>query len=190
MNEWEKKAESIWAILNETAQKHAEYKAEADKRQAEADKETKQLKKQIGEIGNKFGLYTEGLSSASIERMFYKKFGVEETYFRTKKRDKTTGANIEMDAWGVANGDKNMVVIAEVKNGIDNDALEQMQRIIADFRLFYPEHAQKSVYGVLVGVNIPQHIRQKAEKLGFYLATVSDTMFTMCNDKGFKGTAY
>ncbi|MFY8001757.1 MAG: DUF3782 domain-containing protein, partial [Candidatus Kapaibacteriota bacterium] len=84
----------------------------ADRRAAAAEitmeelkRQTKELGRQIGGLGNKFGSFTEGLALPSVETLLFDHFNIDEFHKRWKKRigDK----RIEIDGLGLVNGARN-----------------------------------------------------------------------------------
>ena len=57
------------AILSE---QNVEQQAESDRRQAETDRQIQRVDKQLGELGNKWGSFTEGLLERSVQRIMVK----------------------------------------------------------------------------------------------------------------------
>ena len=59
-------ADDVWQIL-----------AELSTAQKETDRQLKELGKQIGGLGSKFGSFTEGLALPSMEKILRQRFGME-----------------------------------------------------------------------------------------------------------------
>jgi hypothetical protein len=169
----------------EYAAREAASKAEADRRAAEAEKTMEDLKrtvrevgKQLGGLGNKFGSFTEGLLLPSIERILFERFGV--TDFSTRVKSKRDGALQELDGFGFVNGQKNIGFIVEVKSRLDNRAIEQVREQVRRFGAFHPYAKGMTVYGILAAVDtVSASQRQAVFNAGLYLVTVDDDVASM-----------
>ena len=149
----------------------------------EVDKQIKQTQKQLGELGNKWGTFTEGMAMASLERILFETFKIPTTSQRVKKR--MNGESIEMDAFGYENSTVNTAVVVEIKSHLRDDSVEQIERIMEDFPRFFPDHADKKLYGIIACVNAPDNIKNLLRKKGIYLAVLHDDIFELHDFKNF-----
>ena len=179
--------DEIKAILRQVAIQQAEtgkqikqLSAETDQQikqlSAETDKQIKQINKQIGELGNKWGTFTEGLLEQSVKRVMIKNLEITDTYFGASKTK--NGKSIEIDVLGVSNGTKNRVVIGEIKSHLREDAIDQIQQQLADFLYFAPEHKDKELLGLLACISASPDIINKALKEGLIVLVVKDDLLT------------
>lgn len=97
---------------------------------------------------------------------------------------------MELDVLAYANSDVNAVYVVEVKSHLREDGLEQMRKILRDFREFFPAHRDKKIYGILAAVDAPEDIRQKVLQEGIYLARIHDEEFELEVPEDFKPRAY
>ena len=145
--------------------------------QKETDRITKQNAKLIGDIGNKFGSFTEGMAFPSMDKVLRKQFGM-----KTVTTNYTTEAGsdtLEIDVLGLANGDVNTVVIVEVKSHLKKRDIEQMLKTIERFKRFHPEHASKKLYGIIACVSGAKEQREAAQKAGLFVASIHDEVFEL-----------
>ena len=149
----------------------------------EVDKQIKQTQKQLGELGNKWGTFTEGMAMASLERILFETFKIPTTSQRVKKR--MNGESIEMDAFGYENSTVNTAVVVEIKSHLRDDSVEQIERIMEDFPRFFPDHADKKLYGIIACVHAPDNIKNLLRKKGIYLAVLHDDIFELHDFKNF-----
>ena len=149
----------------------------------EVDKQIKQTQKQLGELGNKWGTFTEGMAMASLERILFETFKIPTTSQRVKKR--MNGESIEMDAFGYENSTVNTAVIVEIKSHLRDDSVEQIERIMKDFPRFFPDHADKKLYGIIACVHAPDNIKSLLRKKGIYLAVLHDEIFELYDFQNF-----
>lgn len=144
---------------------------------------TKQNAKLIGDIGNKFGSFTEGMAFPSMERVLRKQFGMTTVTMRYKAQRE--GEAMEIDVLGLANGDIDTVVAVEVKSHLKERDIDQTLRMLDRFMDFFPEHRGKKLYGILAYVDGSEAARQQAVRAGLYTARIHDEVFTLLSDGGF-----
>ena len=173
--------------IKQANERMAASRTEVDKRmaasRAEVDKQIKQTQKQLGELGNKWGTFTEGMAMASLERILFETFKIPTTSQRVKKR--MNGESIEMDAFGYENSTVNTAVIVEIKSHLRDDSVEQIERIMEDFPRFFPDHADKKLYGIIACVHAPDNIKNLLRKKGIYLAVLHDDIFELYDFQNF-----
>ena len=149
----------------------------------EVDKQIKQTQKQLGELGNKWGTFTEGMAIASIKKILFEKFNIPVITRNVQKR--MNGESIEMDAFGYENSTVNTAVIVEIKSHLRDDSIEQIERIMEDFPIFFPDHADKKLYGIIACVHAPDNIKNLLRKKGIYLAVLHDEVFELYDFQNF-----
>lgn len=198
-------AEEIWAILREVAQSQKEtdrkfietdrqFKEtdrqfkETDRQFKETDRKLKELGKQIGGLGEKFGSFTEGLALPSMEKILQQRFGME--VISPSVRVSKGGEHLEIDVLAYANSDINQVYVVEVKSHVREEAITQIKNLLERFRTFFPEHKEKTIYGILAAVDISQSLRERVLREGIYVARIHDQVFEMDSPAGFRPKAY
>ncbi|WP_217807273.1 hypothetical protein [Methylomagnum ishizawai] len=60
-----------------------------------------------------------------------------------------------------------------------------MKTILKDFREFFPEHRDKTVYGILAAVDISEKMREEVLKAGVYVAEITMACSGWICRKGF-----
>jgi hypothetical protein len=172
---------------------------ETDRRFQETDREIKEtsqqikdlgknLGKQIGGLGAKFGSFTEGLALPLMEAILQQRFGM--TVVTPRVRARQNGSNLEIDVLAYANGQINKAFIVEVKSHPREDAIVQLRTILSRFRTFFPEHGDKELYGVIAAVDWSEAIKNQALKEGFYVARIHDDVFNLEVDDDFQAKAF
>ncbi len=204
-------SEDVWQLLAElaTAQKETERRQqETDRQLRETDrqlKETgqqikatdqelkestqqlnrqiKELGKQIGGLGAKFGSFTEGLALPSMETILRQRFGME--IISPSVRATKEGQHLEIDVLAYANGSINTAYIVEVKSHPREDSITQLKNILQRFRLFFPEHKDKQLYGILAAVDLSPILQEKILQEGLYVARIHDQVFEIDSPENF-----
>ena len=156
--------------------------------QQETDREIKELGKQIGGLGKKFGSFTEGMALPSMEMLLREKFNME--VVSPSIRVRKGGKELQLDVFAYNNGDLNTAYIVEVKSHAREEAIPQLHNILERFRTFFPEHQHRTLYGILAAVDISAELREKALQAGFYVARIHNELFELDTPEIFTPKAY
>jgi len=146
--------------------------------QQQTDKQLKELSKQIGGLGNKYGSFTEGLALPSMTKILTEKFGMTTINPSDRVRDKD-GNTHEIDVLAYNNGEINTAIIVEVKSHLRDDAIAQLLKQLRDFPVLFPELANKKCYGIITAVDANEAMRRKVLAEGLYFAEIHDEQFTL-----------
>jgi hypothetical protein len=169
-------------------QRRADSFAKEKKRLKKSELEQKNLRQQIGDMHRKWGTFTEALLMPSIEKLLYTKFSIGVTTANHKSRK--NGEEIELDAFGYVNSDINTAVIVEVKSHLRQESITQMLTTMERFSYFWPDHADKKLYGIMACVSAPENLRQELRKHGIYLAIIDDVLLKLKDPKNFVPTDF
>lgn len=186
-----KHIEEIFRIHQETSV----YQRDADrilKETTQSQKENarmiKDLRRQMGEWGNKWGGFTEGMAYPSMVKVLTEQFELDQ--FAPNLQSRRGGGTLEIDVLGYANGGINRACIVEVKSRLREEGIEQLLRILDQFGEFFPEHKGKTVYGILAAVHVPDDLARRLIKEGLFLARISDDTFQLNVPEGFQPRAW
>lgn len=156
--------------------------------QKETAKQIKQTQKQLGELGNKWGTFAEGMAIASIQKILFDQFKIPTVSQNLTKR--MNGDTIEIDAFGYENSTLNTAVVVEIKSHLKEDAIEQIEETMKNFPKFFPDHANKKLFGLIACVHAPESLRNILRKKGIYLAIMNDDTFKLYEFKNFTATDF
>ena len=154
----------------------------------DTDRKLKELGKQIGGLGNKFGSFAEGLAFSSIERILRADFGMEAITprFAVVKG----GEGEEYDVLAYSNGETNKGMIVEVKSSLDLATVKQMQRKMDHLFRWMPEHRDKEFQGMVAYVEGSAAARQAVLAHGWHLVHVGEGLFDLKTPPGFVPKIY
>jgi hypothetical protein len=144
----------------------------------------RQVNKKLGELGNKFGSFTEGMALPSMEKILYHQFKMDVVAPRSKARQ--NGQTLEIDVLAYDNGSRNEAYVVEVKSHLTREGIEQMLKTIEQFPKFFGAHSHRMIYGVIAAVDIPDNLRAEVLKKGLYLARIHDGEFELLTPNNFK----
>ncbi len=144
----------------------------------------KRTDKQLGELGNRLGGFTEGMALPSVRETLYERFGVDAVV--TDARARRNGHSLQIDAVGITNGDLNEAYLVEIKSRLREDGLRQIQKHLRSFGDFFPDHRGKTLYGILVAVDVPEELEKRVLRQGIYLAKIHGDLFELVAPDDFQ----
>ena len=100
------------------------------------------------------------------------------------------GRSLELDVFAYANSEYNAAYVVEIKSPLRPDGIVQPQNILEQFRHFFPEHADKSLYGILAVVGSSEDLRQEALSAGIVMARFNNEQFKLEVPKNFQSKAW
>lgn len=172
----------------ETARQLKETDRQLKETQEETARQIRQVNKQLGELGNKWGTFTESMAWPSLEKILKKDFGMD-TVSPNQSRDKN-GRSFEVDVLATDSKTQDRVYVVEVKSRLTKDGISQILNTLAELPNFYPEFNKLKIYGMLAAVDISDDARQAATDAGIYLALMSDDIFKLSVPKKFDPKDY
>jgi hypothetical protein len=171
------------AMIDKNALEARESHREAKERSAETEKMLKKLGKEIGNLGNSFGKYTEGLLGPSIRKILKNQLGMDTVSRNAESLKQKT--RYEIDYLGTVNGDTNRAILVEVKSNLQEKHIEQLKLMIEKFPIAFPEHKGKTVYGAIATVNYNEELKEKVLENGFYFMNIKDEVAHLDIPKDF-----
>jgi len=182
-------------ILKESATRSEEErkKTEEERRKTEEERRKterviRQVNKQLGELGNKFGSFTEGMAFPSMEKILRNHFKMEVVTLRAKSQ--LNGHSIEIDVMAYDNGSRNEIYLVEVKSHLTRESIDQMLKTIEQFPRFFKAHRERTIYGIIAAVDIPDNLRGEVLNRGLHLARIHDGTFELLTPPGFKAAPF
>jgi hypothetical protein len=145
--------------------------------------------KQISRFGAKFGGFAEALSLSSMEVVLREQFGIE-VIFPSVRIYKKGEEQMRIDLLAYANAPINTAYVVDVKNHPVEDSITQLKSILQRFRLFFPEHKDKQLYGILASVDLSNELRTKILQEGLYVARIHDQVFELDVPDNFQPRIY
>ncbi len=162
--------------------------AEWRKARADLEKTVKQTNKQLGELGNKFGSFTEGMALPSMQKVLYERFGMGIVLPRAKSR--LNGHTLEVDTLAYDSVNQEEAYVVEIKSHLTSEGVEQILQTIARVPKFFPHLANRKIYGILAAVHISEQVKNEVLNKGLYLARISDETFRLQVPKKFQAKAF
>ena len=134
--------------------------------QRETAMEIERVTKIIRELGDRWA----GMPMTSIINILSDTFKLSTTTHSMTKR--VNDDFIEFDAFGYERGNIKTAVIVQINSHLGENAVEQLEETMAKFPIFFPDHADKKLYGIIACVHAPDNIKNLLRKKGIYLAVL------------------
>jgi hypothetical protein len=161
-----------------------EISREAEIERAKTDRFIKTLGKQVGDLGNKFGSFTEGLALPAMMRLLSQRFKMD--IILPGPLARKNGRSLELDLVGYSRQEHGDAYIVEIKSRVREDELRQVLNSLRGAPKFFPELKDKRLYGIVVAVEIAEGMKQRVLSAGLYLVLPHDDTFKLAVPRGFK----
>ena len=179
----------------ELERQRAEDQAKDEKRQAEWEKRFANMYNQVGGQGNSIGDITEAITvSDDIIDLVNEFEGIDVGYFffntrhkypAKNSKGKTIRKHYEVD--GLAYGETVAIVI-EAKTKLTSEHITNLIKKLANFKLAYPDHAEKRLYGAIAFIRADDEALSLAEHHGLFLLKASPPDVELANNENFRPT--
>jgi hypothetical protein len=157
--------------------------------QKETDRQLKELGKQIGGLGNKFGSFAEGLAYRSIARILREDFGMND-FIAPGVQVRKDGREEEYDILAYSNGGLNQGMIVEIKSNLRKEDIAQMKRKMDGIFQLLPEHRNKTFRGMIACVSGSTDLKKEVLENGWYLAHIGEDLFELETPENFVAKTY
>jgi len=157
--------------------------------QKETDRQLKELGKQIGGLGNKFGSFAEGLSYRSIVRILREKFGMND-FVAPGVRVRRDGREEEYDVLAYSNDTIDRGMVVEIKSNLRKEDIAQMKRKMDGIFQLLPEHKDKTFQGMVACVSGTADLKREVLENGWHLAHIGDDLFELETPEDFVAKTY
>ncbi|MDX1909077.1 MAG: DUF3782 domain-containing protein [Bacteroidia bacterium] len=186
MQETDRQIQEGNRVMQESNLDLRERQKETDRVLQETERQLKLVGRQVGSLSQSLGFFAEGLAFPSIERIMMQRFGATTVSQNVKIRT-PHGTTIELDVLGVANGDRNTAVVAEVKTKLRDEHVQELIDTLKALPSFLPEHRDKKRFGILVGGNVPDSVHNLAIRSGLFVGRATEEAFDLLIPEGFEG---
>jgi hypothetical protein len=182
----DKKLEKLFRQTNEqfrqTNEQLRQSSEQTDKKIKELAEEVKKTEKMVGNLGNRWGEFVEGMVKPGMLRIFKDQgIDIEQVYERCVSRKNND--TMEIDLLGV-NGP--CVVAVEVKSKLTIKGIRTFIKKLAEFKRFFPLYSDKKVTGAVAGITIFGDADDFAYDNGLYIIGQAGEGVTILNDQKFK----
>jgi hypothetical protein len=146
------------------------------------NKEIAQVNKQIGDLGGKWGRFVENMVAPACETLFLKK-GIPVHQVAQRLKRHLAEKTLEID---VLVTNEVHVLVVEVKSTLGVTDVKEFIEDLSQFRLFFPEYAQKDLYGAVAGIEIEKGAAKFAYRQGLFVLAQSGETVTILNNDNFQ----
>jgi hypothetical protein len=168
--------------IREVSQEIQAVSLKVNKEISKVSKEISQVNKQIGDLGGKWGRFVENMVAPACETLFLKK-GIPVHQVAQRLKRHLAEKTLEID---VLVTNEAHVLVVEVKSTLGVTDVKEFIEDLSQFRLFFPEYAQKKLYGAIAGIEIEKGVAKFAYRQGLFVLTQSGETVTILNDDNFQ----
>ena len=144
-------------------------------------------KEQWDRLDEKFGGFTEGLALPSMTEVLTQRFDIN--FISPRARSWRNGRCLELDVFAYSRASGKAFIVG-VCSHLQKEGLDRLLKPLQEFREFFPEHADKKIYGILAVVDAPEDLRDKVLQDGIYLARIHDGQFELQVPDSFQPRAF
>jgi hypothetical protein len=149
---------------------------------SKVSKEISKVNKQIGDLGGKWGRFVENMVAPACETLFLKK-GIPVHQVAQRLKRHLAEKTLEID---VLVTNEAHVLVVEVKSTLGVTDVKEFIEDLSQFRLFFPEYAQKKIYGAIAGIEIEKGVAKFVYRQGLFVLTQSGETVTILNNDNFQ----
>ena len=168
--------------IREVSQEIQAVSLKVSKEISQVNKEIAQVNKQIGDLGGKWGRFVENMVAPACETLFLKK-GIPVHQVAQRLKRHLAEKTLEID---VLVTNEAHVLVVEVKSTLGVTDVKEFIEDLSQFRLFFPEYAQKNLYGAIAGIEIEKGVAKFAYRQGLFVLAQSGETVTILNDDNFQ----
>ncbi len=179
--------QKVWKMFQETGKRFKETEKrfkETDKRFKETDKKFDKYFGKVKELDRNWGKLVESLVRPSVASQFRKR-GIQVVGSGQRVERQRGGETTEIDIL-LTNTDA--VIAVEVKTTLGvAEVDEHIEKHLKPFKRFFPEYADKKVYGAVAYIHLEENANRYAYKKGLFVLTfTTGDMVEIQNDSNFK----
>jgi hypothetical protein len=156
--------------------------SQVNKEISQVNKQIGQVNKQIGDLGGKWGRFVENMVAPACETLFLKK-GIPVHQVAQRLKRHLAEKTLEID---VLVTNEAHVLVVEVKSTLGVTDVKEFIEDLSQFRLFFPEYAQKDLYGAIAGIEIEKGVAKFAYRQGLFVLAQSGETVVILNDDNFQ----
>lgn len=169
--------------IQESRQELGRVIAETRRDMAESNR---QLNQQLGALGGKWGLFVENMVAPACKTLFLDR-GIPVHRVSQRVQVIRDGDTMEVD---VLVQNQNHVLAVEVRSSLSVDDIKEFVEDLQRFHQFFPEHADRELYGAVAGIAFDQGADRYAYRQGLFVLAQSGETMQILNDATFEPMAW
>lgn len=169
--------------IQESRQELGRVIAETRRDMAESNR---QLNQQLGALGGKWGLFVENMVAPACKTLFLDR-GIPVHRVSQRVQVIRDGDTMEVD---VLVQNQNHVLAVEVRSSLSVDDIKEFVEDLQRFHQFFPEHADRQLYGAVAGIAFDQGADRYAYRQGLFVLAQSGETMQILNDATFEPRAW
>ena len=157
-----------------------------EKTREDMERTHRQLSQQLGALGGKWGLFVENLVAPACKTLFLDR-GIPVHRVSQRVQVMRDGDTMEIDVL-VQNQDH--ILAVEVKSSLSVDDIKEFVEDLQRFHHFFPEQAERQLYGAVAGIAFDQGADRYAYRQGLFVLAQSGETMQILNDAAFVPRAW
>ncbi len=147
---------------------------------------SRQLNQQLGALGGKWGLFVENMVAPACKTLFLDR-GIPVHQVSQRVQKICDGETLEID---VLVQNQNHILAVEVKSSLSVDDVKEFVEDLQQFHQFFPEHADRQLYGAVAGIAFDHGADRYAYRQGLFVMAQSGETMRILNDAAFEPKAW
>ncbi len=147
---------------------------------------SRQLNQQLGALGGKWGLFVDNMVAPACKTLFLDR-GIPVHRVSQRVQVLRDGDTMEID---VLVQNQNHVLAVEVKSSLSVDDIQDFVEDLQRFHQFFPEHAERQLYGAVAGIAFDHGADCYAYRQGLFVLAQSGKTMRILNDATFEPRAW
>lgn len=146
------------------------------------------LARQVNNLTRILGNFTEAIAFSSIRKILLEHLHLEKVSQRVLIRQNEKILHLDLLAYSEKSA--KVVYVVELKNRLTDGDIDDMVKKLSQFYNFFPEHQDKSLYGIIAAMDITEQMKEKVMASGIYLAYLREESFRLEIPNGFHPRAF
>lgn len=183
--------EDAWEIISELGRAQLELKESQKRTDLQIEKTMKSIERASGNFNNKWGQFLENLVSGDLVSLLQQR-GIRVDKIKPRVKylfpDKNIGTEFDLIA---VNGFE--IVVIEIKTTLSDEKLKSFLEKLVKLRGWFPEYADKKVYGAVAYMKADGNSAKRAMEEGLFLIKApggSTKVSTLVNPDGFSPKSF
>lgn len=126
-----------------------------------------------------------GTALDAMRHVLEERFGATNSFLGVIAR--RAGRWMRVDAFAYS---PSVACVVDIRERLTAGSPEQLLQVLEDFRHFFPEHRNKTVFGILAFADAPEDVRDQALDAGIYLAHIRNGRFEIQVPPDFRPRAF
>ena len=183
--------DEIWKILKEVSAGQKELQADQKELHAIQKKTELVIQKVGGRFNERWGALVEALVRGKLVKIFKdQNIDIKRTYTETTSEWEQPNGEVKKREFDIVVANGTEVVVVEVKTTLDKKDVHYFLDNVKDFKKYFPEHKNKTIYGAVAYLKAKKGSDILAEQKGLFIIRATGDSARLVNQANFKPKAF